>query len=268
MNYSGFWRAVETYIFFFRTVKLLDWRKSVLWEMKMVKEYDPFPIGKGSYKSTNGRFFHCSLVVYPLDTGSKFSIHKSGGRFPAKKRTSKNRGFGDPTQAFIRLDTEIVEISVNFKKNKNQIFWICRILGRATTRMTWSNLKLDDENKFPGIVRIPQSGRSFYLTLFGWREPRSSAGGFLMAFESQVFFFSKMCFRKGWFFWDHSEWPKPGNLDDNQKLDPYIFCIWCYKYQLMVLMFLFDMDPSTSKHKEIEQFRILPFPAVWKIGRP
>ena len=125
----------------------------------------------------------------------------------------------------------------------------------------WKQIPRDCSNPPIRAFVLFDSFRMAGTPKFGWR----FSDGFWVA---SFFFFSKMCFRKGWFFWDHSEWPKPGNLDDNQKLDPYIFCIWCYKYQLMVLMFLFDMDPSTSKHKEIEQFRILPFPAVWKIGRP
>ena len=193
MNYSGFFRAVETYHFPSNCEAL---------------GLDPFTIGKGSYKSTNGRFFHCSLVVYPLDTGWKKIHPKVGGGGGAKPEKKK---------PFIRLDTEIVEISVNFKKNKNQIFWICRILGRATTRMTWSNLKLDDENKFPGIVRIPQSGRSLYC-LLGWREPRSSDGGCWGFWVAS--FFSKMCFfGKDVFFLIIQSDQNRGNLD-NQKLDP------------------------------------------------
>lgn len=48
------------------------------------------------------------------------------------------------------------------------------------------------------------------------------------------------------------------------EVGPTNFCISCYKNQLLVPMFLFGVDPLTSKHKEIEKFRILPFPAVWK----
>ena len=58
----------------------------------------------------NCRFFRCSLVVYPLDTGWKKSIQKSGGQNPKKK-------------PFIRLDTELVEISGEFlKKTKTRSF--------------------------------------------------------------------------------------------------------------------------------------------------
>lgn len=188
-DFSGLLR----HTIFHRTVKLLDWRKSVLSKMKMVKEYDPFPIGKGSYKSTNGRFFHCFLVVYPLDTGSTFSIHKSGGRFPAKKRTSKNRGFGDPTQAFIRLDTEIVYFREFPKKQKPDLLDL-QDSGTSHHQDDMNQSKTHDKNNSQDCSNPPirafviLSSRMAGTPKFGWR---------LLRLLSRKFFFEDVFFRKG-----------------------------------------------------------------------
>lgn len=79
--------------------------------------------------------------------------------------------------------------------------------------MTWTNLKFDDENKFPGLVRIPQSGRSFYLTLSDGGNPEVRLEVFWWLL-SRMFFFEDVFFRKGWFFGiiqsdQNRKWPKP-----------------------------------------------------------
>lgn len=86
-----------------------------------------------------------------------------------------------------------------------------------------------------------QSGPSWNIFFFGWREPRSSDGGcwgFWVAW-----FFSKMFFRKGIFFWDHSEWPKPEIWTTIRS--------WTHKFLHMVLQVSTDGTDVSFWHGSI-----------------
>lgn len=245
MNYSGFFRAVETYHFPSNCEAL---------------GLDPFPIGKGSYKSTNGRLFHCSLVVYPLDTGSKISIHKSGGEVSRKKKDPKKPWVWGSHPSFYSFGY------------RNRLFpWISKNkqkpdlldLQDSGTRHHQDDMKQSKTWWWKQIPSNPGLRGIFSFSDGGNPEVRMEV---VEAFESHGFF--RRCFFGKEYFFGIIQSDQNRKFGRQSEVGPTNFCIWCYKYQLMVLMFLFDMDPSTSKHKEIEQFRILPFPAVWKIGRP
>lgn len=169
-----------------------------------------------------------------------FPSTSRGGEVSRKKRTWKNRGFGDPTQVELFVWIPKSFNSVNFKKKTKPDLLDLQDSGTSHHQDDMNQSKIWWWKQIPRIGSNPPIRAFVLFDSLGWREPRSSAGGFLMAFESHVFF-RRCVFSERMIFWDHSEWPKPevtktGNVD-NQKLDPQIFAYgatrinwwyWCF----------------------------------------